>query len=373
MKIAIVSPYISTTDDLGYYQSQQINLAVELVKLGEAVDIITSKRNPEHLDFEVLDCGVRIIRLPVFFRRGETFLRQPVMMGLWKQLKRGEYEIIQSSEDFALSTFLCALFVLTARSRLIIYQGVYCRSRKRAAGALMALYDRIAGPVLRIACSAAICKTGAAKRYLEDKGFKKASVIPVGVNTSVFSPNGRTCRPACELLSVGNLIPLKNFELLLDAFRILSRLNSAARLTIVGTGPERKKIAAYVEQHGLKVALAGKVPNGKLKEYYSRADLFLLMSRVEIFGMVMLEAMACGCPVMSTPTPGALDVIRNGHNGFIVDGDDPSRIAFRINEILLDRDRLRAVRGEAIRTARRHSWPAIARAYRSLYYGQINA
>jgi len=372
MKIAIVSPYISTTGDLGYYQSQQINLAAELVKFGEAVDIITSKRNPDQLDLEVLDCGVRIIRLPVFFRGGEAFLRQPVMRGLWSELKRGQYDIIQSSEDFTLSTFLCALFVLTARSRLIIYQGVYCRSRKRAAGALMALYDRIAGPVLKIACSAAICKTSAAKRYLEDKGFKKASIIPVGVNTSIFSPNGRTCRPACELLSVGNLIPLKNFELLLDTFRILSRLNSAARLTIVGTGPEGKKIATYAEQHGLKVALAGKVPNGKLKEYYSRADLFLLMSRVEIFGMVILEAMACGCPVMSTPTPGALDVIRDGHNGFIIDTDDPSRIARRINHILLEREELRSVREEAVRTARKYSWPAIAGQYHSLYHGQIN-
>ena len=75
---------------------------------------------------------------------------------------------------------------------------------------------------------------------------------------------------------------------------------------------------------------------------------------------------------MSTPTPGALDIIRDGHNGFIVGGEDPVQIAHRISELLLDREKLRATGEEALRTANRHSWPVIAGQYRDLYLNYIN-
>jgi glycosyltransferase involved in cell wall biosynthesis len=371
MRIAIVSPYISTTDDLEYYQSQQLNLASELAGLGEEVDVITSKRSPRQPDLEVLDPGVRVVRLSPLWGRLEGLLKQPLMKGLWRQLRRGDYDVVQSSEDFSISTLVSALYALRRRRRLVVYQGVYFRSRNRLAGWLMAASDLFAGFLVRRACSVAACKTSAARRYLQDKGFRRADVIPVGVKKSAFFQTGGAAGCGSELLTVGNLIPLKNFELLLDVFRTLSSLRPGARLTIVGTGPERERIASYVERHGLedKVVLAGRVPNDKMRKYYSKADLFVLLSRVEIFGMVMLEAMACGCPVMSTPTPGAVDIIRDGKNGFIVEGEDPGPIARRIEAILADRERLNDVAGEALRTAERHSWPAIARRYHALYRG----
>jgi len=369
MKIAIVSPYISTAEDLDYYQSQQLNLAAELVKLGEEVDVITAARKAGQPDSELFDSGVNVIRLPASYGRIEGLLRQPLMRGLWGQLRRGNYDLIQSSEDFSLSTLVCALYALRHKTRFVVYQGVYFRSRERFAGLLMTLSDLVAGSVVRRACSVAVCKTSAARRYLDGKGFGKATIIPVGVNTSVFYPDGARPENGCELLSVGNLIPLKNFDLLLEVFRLLSAMNPRARLTIVGTGPEEKRIVSYTRRHGLsdRVVLAGRVPNRELRKYYLRADLFVLLSRVEIFGMVVLEAMACGCPVVSTPTPGVADIIMDGHNGFIVGGADPGAIARRIDKILLDRDKLSLAGARALRTARRHSWTAIARQYHDLY------
>jgi glycosyltransferase involved in cell wall biosynthesis len=375
MKIAIISPYISTSEDITFYQSQQVNLAAEMVKLGMQVDIITLKRSSDAPEAERLSQGVTIYRLPLLSRWMEKFLRQPVMKGLWRQLKKGKYDFVQSSEDFALTTLSTALYTLFNKSRLIIYQGLYAYSNKRVIKSLMFAYDLFAGPVLRYACSEAVCKTYKARQYLQRKGFQRVRVIPVGVNTSLFFPESREDTETFELLTVGNLIPLKNYSLLLDVFRQLSNMKSDVRLTIIGTGPEQTRIINYLKQYGLidRVEIIKKVPNKKLQHYYSRANIFLLFSKIEIFGMVMLEAMACGCPVVATPLPGVLDVISKGVNGFIVDEDSPGHIAHHINSILDDRIHFVNVREEAIKTAtERYSWPVIAKQYRDLYFEHIN-
>lgn len=373
MKIAIISPYISTTADLKYYQSQQINLAKELTKLGIQVDIITLKRNKDELKKERLEQGINIYRLPLLSKWIERTFRQPVIKGLWRQLKKENYDFIQCSEDFALTTLFAALHILFNKSRLIIYQGVYTYSDKRIIRLLMFLYDLIAGPVLRYVCWMAVCKTNKASQYLQGKGYKKVRVIPIGVNTSIFYPEKIEGSETYELLTVGNFIPLKNYNLLMEVFRLLNNLNDKVRLTIIGTGPEESKIINYLKQYSLmdKVKLLKNVPNSQIREYYSEADLFMLFSKIEIFGMVILEAMACGCPVVSTPAPGALDVISNNVNGFIVKDKNPDEIARLINSILCNRNQLMNIRENAINTVNeKYSWPIIAKQYHDLYLEQ---
>lgn len=370
MRIAIVSPYISTSKDLKYYQSQQLNLAIELVELGLHVDIITLKRNKDDVDRETLKEGLTIYRLPLFSQWIEKHLRQPLMKGLWKQLVRGDYDIIQSSEDCTLTTLYVALYALFTRTRFVIYQGIYTYSSRKIIKMIMQAYDLIAGPILRRACWIVVCKTRKACEYMLNKGFKKVRVIPVGVSTSLFYPEKVKKGENFELLTVGNLIPLKNFSLVLETFRLLSDINDHTRLTIIGEGPEKSRILKYVKENGLenKVRLLEKIPNNMMRRYCSKADLFLLFSKVEIFGMVILEAMACGCPVVSTPTPGAIDVIVDNVNGIIVKDENPYDIANRINLLLHDRKRLLKLRREAYKTVQeRFSWPVIAREYYNIF------
>ncbi len=373
MKIAMVSPYISTAEDLTYYQSQQINLAVELVKPGIQVDIITLMRSSDHLAAETIIDGLNIYRLPLLSQLMKTRLRQPVMNGLWKQLKKGNYDFVQSSDDFTLSTLSAAVYALFHRTRLIIYQGVYAYSNKRLTRLLMMIYDLFANPLLRFTYCTAVCKTNRARQYLKKKNFQKVRVIPIGVNISTFYPEKAKHTGTYELLAVGSLIPRKNYSFLLDVFQRLNSINSRARLTIIGSGPEEFRILNYINQYNLtgKVVLLKSVPNSQMRHYYSKSDLTLLFSTKEIFGMVILESMACGCPVMSTPTPGALDVISDNINGFIAGEQDPEKIALRINSVIEDRGRLKEVRKAVLRTvAEKYSWPKIAKQYHDLYLEQ---
>ncbi len=343
---------------------------MELIKLGIHVDIITLKRANDAPSVDRLEQGIAIYRLPLLSKWLEKTLRQPVMKYLWRQLKKGNYDFIQSSEDFALTTLSAAFYSLFSKSRLIIYQGLYAYSDKKVIKLLMIGCDLIAGPILRYACSVAVCKTNMASQYLQRKGFKRVRVIPVGVNTSLFSPGRNENTGTYELLTVGNLIPLKNYTLLLDVFRQLSNIKPDIRLTIIGTGPEESKIINYLKQYNLldRVKMIKKVPNSKMQRYYSRSDIFLLFSNIEIFGMVMLEAMACGCPVVTTPTPGALDIIVDDINGMILKDKNPYDIANRINRLLHNKEKLLKIGEEARKSVqKKFTWTIIAKQYFDLY------
>jgi len=370
MRVAIVSQYIATSDSTEFYQSQQVNLARELSHLGLEVDIITAKRLPNDPDEERLNEKTTIYRLPVIARWTERFLNQLLVVRLWRQLDQGQYTFIQSSDDCIFSTLSAAVYALLKGSRLIIYQGIYEYSKRKLVKTFMVFYDLIAGIILRQACWVAVCKTRRASEYLQKKGFRNTKVIPVGVDTTVFYPQPRKAKSNIELLAVGNLIPLKNYPLILETFSRLLAMDPNVRLTIIGSGPEKEWILNIAWQNDLSgtLRLIEKVPNLQMREYYCQSDMLLLFSHTEIFGMVMLEAMACGCPVMATPTPGAVDVIVDGINGFIIKDTDPSAIATVIRDVLADSDLIDGVRCEATRVAHeRYAWPIIAHQYYNLY------
>ncbi len=152
-------------------------------------------------------------------------------------------------------------------------------------------------------------------------------------------------------------------------------MNPDAKLTIIGSGSEQKKIEYFIRENGFndKVQLLENVPNSQMHKYYNQADLLLFLSKVEMFGMAMLEAMACGCPVLSSTVPAALDVITDNVNGFIVYDTNPTKIACRIIQILSRPKEFESIRQKAIKTIlEKFSWPIIARQYYDLYLEKAN-
>ncbi len=369
MKIGIVSPYIASSANLQYYQSQQINLAAELTKLGVQVDIITAHRDSNQPEYEVIGGQIKIFRLPTVATWTERFFNQSVMAGLWKMLKKGAYDLIQSSDDYALSTLVAGLYALFNKSRLIIYQGIYHYSLRKTVKALMYVYDFFTGFIMKRTYCMAVCKTKTAGKFLQKKGFNRIRIISAGVNTSLFYPGERRRNKDFELLSAGQLIPQKNYCFMLKVFEHLIKVYPNVRLTIIGSGPDKERIEHIARETGVtdKLRLIENVPNRQMRDFYTHSDLFLLFSKNEIFGMVILEAMACGCPVMSTPTPGAVDIISDNVNGYIVSGFYEKDIAEQINRILQNQDKLSLVRQRALKTSEQYSWAAIARQYYELY------
>jgi glycosyltransferase involved in cell wall biosynthesis len=145
-----------------------------------------------------------------------------------------------------------------------------------------------------------------------------------GVDTELFTPNGKTANnlSAPVFLYVGRVAVEKNIEAFL-------KLELPGVQLVVGDGPSRRAL----EKRYPRARFVGYRFGAELAQYFSSADVFVFPSRTDTFGLVMLEAMACGTPVAAFPVPGPIDVVTQGVTGFL-DNDLQSAA---LNALRLDR------------------------------------
>jgi teichuronic acid biosynthesis glycosyltransferase TuaC len=193
------------------------------------------------------------------------------------------------------------------------------------------------------------------KRRLVGLGIPEERVLVLrnGVDLALFRPADReSARHALgltrpTLLMVGNLVTLKRHCLVVEALAALPEFD----LIIVGEGPERPAIEARARELGLadRVRLLGRVPQGKLPQIYTAADLLVLASASEGWPNVLLESMACGTAVVVSDIDGIADIVAMPQAGRIVPDMTPSRLAIAIRESLASRHDRAATRAYAER------------------------
>lgn len=179
-------------------------------------------------------------------------------------------------------------------------------------------------------------------------------VIPYGIDLERFSARKvvRTAGRPLRLLFVGRLVQRKGLKYLLEALRFLP--TGSVELTIVGRPVDD---LAWLENSPVPIRLRESVNFAQLLDAYREADVFVFPSLAEGFGHVLLEAMACGLPIISTRRTAAPDLIRNGREGFVIEPGDSLQLAQAIEEFLRDPSRVLSM-GEAARLrAEFFTWP----------------
>ncbi|MBT8370709.1 MAG: glycosyltransferase [Deltaproteobacteria bacterium] len=178
---------------------------------------------------------------------------------------------------------------------------------------------------------------------------RKIGVVPCGVNLDLFQPKEkRAARKRLGfdpddimLLYVGRLEPLKGLDRLLEAMTHLQN-NSRLRLVIVGGDGDRAPQTQYLRKMAIelgvdgKVMFAGRIKQKRLPSYYSAADILIISSHYESFGLVGLEALACGRPVVSTPVGAMEKLIEKTQAGLVVEKDSAESLAKGIQSIITD-------------------------------------
>ncbi len=177
------------------------------------------------------------------------------------------------------------------------------------------------------------------ERY--DLNPEKVRVIPNYVDTQRFKPSSNSRQPNL-VCSVGHLKEVKNIQALLDAIHGLD-----VELAVIGGGSLEQPLKTKVEKEQLPVRFLGVVPNTELPAYLNRASLFILPSHFEHHPKALLEAMACGLPVIGTNVPGIRELIDHRATGYLC-GTSPEEIRTAIQEVLGDAD-LRAHMGRNAR------------------------
>jgi D-inositol-3-phosphate glycosyltransferase len=220
-------------------------------------------------------------------------------------------------------------------------------------------------------------------QWLYRADTSKVTVIPPGVDLSTFYP-----RPAAEakarigvathqklLLFVGRIEPLKGVETLFKAVALLRQHGvcecEELCVAIIGGDPSDAPVVANVEMERLKamrqelgiadlVTFLGARDQDALPDYYAAAEAVIMPSHYESFGMVALEAMACGTPVIASEVGGLAFLVKDGETGFHVPDRDPELLMQRICEILTDPDLRHELGQAAAQHAQGYGWEVIA-------------
>lgn len=207
----------------------------------------------------------------------------------------------------------------------------------------------------------------------------KVEVIPCGVDLDLFRPMDKvTARDILGftepkiVLFVGRIEPLKGVDILLNALPQL-REDGEVRVVVAGgdsqSGKEMMRLRTLAMELGIEpnVTFLGSVPHTRLPYYYNAADVCVIPSYYESFGMVAVEAMACGTPVVAARVGGLQSTVRDGETGFLIPWHCPEPFAERL-ELLLGNEALQQNFGLAARTtAENFSWSLVAQQVMGLY------
>ncbi len=205
------------------------------------------------------------------------------------------------------------------------------------------------------------------KRLAEAGATVKTVVILNGFN--VEYAECKSDREQVSLLQVGHLIERKKVDVTIRAFQKIKASHPEATLNVIGSGGELSALQELCRQLGLldSVCFFGEIPNQAVLAEMAKARFFVMPSVREGFGIVYLEAMACGCVTIGTEDEGIADFIVDGENGFLVPPESPDAIVEKIEACLAEPEWADAIAQRGQQGAREMTWEKNAKQYELLF------
>ncbi len=251
------------------------------------------------------------------------------------------------------------------------------RITEHEAPARIQVEHRLAQEADRIVCASQHERHLLTRLY--DADPERVAIVPCGVDLDLFHPQDKeAARRALGfgderiILFVGRIEPLKGIDILINAAAQLEDEPDCHVLIVGGDGRSRREMGHLrgLATHlgiGERVAFLGAVDHEKLPLYYNAADVCVVPSFYESFGLVALEAMACGTPVVASRVGGLTGTVRHGETGYLISWRCPEPFAERL-ELLLGNEALRRRFGEeAHEVVQRYRWTHVAEAVAGLY------
>jgi glycosyltransferase involved in cell wall biosynthesis len=355
------------------------NIALQLVKRGHSVDVLTSRFGNQPSE-ETIN-GVKVYRVTSWrssiHECGLLGASSYVLFAFFKLrtlLQANPYQILHYF--FGLPTGVLSFYshsikrkpyVLSLRGSDVPGYDTYSLKLRVWHWILKPVTRRI----WREANAVVAVSEGLRQLALKTTPSIPISVIYNGINNEVFKPNrlsATNSRRTIRLLTVSRLINRKGLEYLFNAVTAIKR--HPIQLDIVGTGSSEKRLRDMVVELGLEniVRFHGYQPPAELARLYNEADIFVLPSLSESLGLVFLEAMGCGLPIIATHVGGIPEIVKNNENGILVDAANANQIAKAITTLIYDRPlRKRLAQNNASKIRKQFTWDRIAQSYEAVY------
>jgi len=358
MRIALACPY--SLDTPGGVQSHVLELAAEWRRRGHETLTLAPGRSSE------VRPGIRTFGKPRRFAYGgktATLAPSPLTYpSIRKTLRSFNPDIVHVHEPFVPGP---ALYAAWASSRPLV--ATFHASAERSP--LLELAAPLLRPVARkIGLAIAVSETAA--DFIR-KTFPALNliVVPNGVDTAAFAGSAPENLPAGpRIVWINRLDPQKGFPVMGEAFARLAERHPKAVLLVVGDGADRAAVEGLPTDIRGRIKMLGTVDRARIPRLLAAADVYVSAAcGQESFGIILVEAMAAGAPVVATNIDGYREVVRKDVDGLLVPPGDPAALAGAIDRILSDpalADRLRAA---GKRRAENFDWKVIADRLEELY------
>lgn len=358
LRIAVVRGSTSF-QSITSYNSQELGLAKALLKKGIQTDIFYA--SAENKASVLIDEGVKIYYLPVIKLGGQ----QGIMLGINYHIKKNNYDLIQVSEESSLISFFAAVYARKKRIPVVLFQGMYEGHKKGIAALLQKVYNFFFLKEYRKSVSAVICKTNKAKDYLSSKKFSNIHVIPVGLSIEKFTNLHKSIpKPSKHIvLYVGKLEKRRNPKFTMELAKQYLQ-NKEVTFVCVGKGPLAEEIKKIKPQN---VEIYDCVTQDNIKDYYDMADVLLMPTDYEIFGMVYLEAIYFGVPIVSTENAGSLDLLKGKAYAVLEKKLDVCSWKENIDSFLFDNESIIKAKKQLEIDRTKVTWDSVVNRYSSIY------
>lgn len=326
MKVLIVRMYPNQIN-INNYNCQEIGLAKALVRKGNICDIVLFTSGKEHEEDIYFDGNGK--KIHIYYLKGKSFCKNAFFSNSLYDIV-DKYDIIQSAEYDQIGNIKLRKKV---GNKMLLYHGPYESRYTRGYKIKCFLSDLICLFHKDYKNTICVSKSKLASELLKKKNFKTIYTIGVGLDTDRFEDNESTndkinkiIRERKEnntkyLLYVGKIEERRNILFLIDVLREETKKNANIKLIMIGNGKEKyvKKSLEYSKEKNVlnQIEYIKSATQGELTAIYKNVDLFLLPTKYEIFGMVLLEAMYFGIPVITTYNGGSSTLISDKKNGFI--------------------------------------------------------
>lgn len=368
MKVLIIRSFPNVLQ-LDSYNVQEIGLAKALVYRGIECGVVLYHANQRDKAEEY-----RFIKnqkeyyFTIFWLRGYNILKNGFMPSLKKII--ADYDVLQVNEY---DQILSWKFYTKGDKPVLLYHGPYYDKYTKRYNLKCKVFDTFFLNRKKHNKVVVLTKSTLASQFLRKKGFSDVKTVGVGIDKDNFAGNRDTHievhvkknSKKVRLLYVGKIENRRNVYFLVDVFENLSKKQNNIELIIVGDGKKK-----YVEKFKRRIEeLIGEgkiiyIPKASQKELaliYEGADCFIFASNYEIFGMVLLEALYFGLPVISSMNGGASVLVKNGFNGYVMKAFEVEEWTRQIEYILNNQSLYLQMRKNAHETIKREFfWDELA-------------
>lgn len=374
MRLGIVRLYTGESGGIGYYNIQELGLARELVStlnIEVMIFILRDKMKYPQKDIIDIEKNIKIIYLPVT-SLGNHGLLNP------NQLSEFKLDIIQLNSDNQIGCSRVIKWALKKEIPIYTYIGTISsdsdnRIKKIISKVIFEINFKMMKKITNVA------KTPIVLENLKSLGINNVTIIPVGLdlenfrnlkllNSNEYLANkyGIPYRKKI-LLFVGRLEEYKKPLITLELIDYIRKKEKGYHLLVVGDGSLKNDFLNNIKSLNLQnyVTHIERIENKYMQELYQLSDVFINTNDKEIYGMSILEAMYCGCPVIAQKAPGPSYIIEDGDTGYIIDGYDTTEWYDKIKKVMINREKFSKKSIERINE--KFTWKMICSRYDELF------